>query len=49
MITIYVWPDNSFCLADEYDETFDSWKGDDYQIKQISEDELESLYSEIMN
>ena len=44
-VTLYVWPDDSFCMKEEYDEVLDSWKGEDYNEICISEEALEKLYA----
>lgn len=36
--TIYLWCDGTWRYSEEYSETYDAWKGDDYLVVDIPED-----------
>jgi hypothetical protein len=44
---IYVWPDGSWCIADEYCETADTWRGDDYYSLVVPEDKIGDMDEDI--
>ena len=49
MIPVYVWPDDTWLYAHEYNDVEDAWRGDDYTIKYFSGDATDEEVNETIS